>query len=170
MAATIDRDSIWTNSSMFSGHLPFKYLIKIIPGDWQHTELCLDIYTFVVSKQVALLYKCVIWGKPHRYTFCFHRTIQHVSWLLQKYLEFSLKNIEKTGNFGLRKYVGTMKTLKTWNFVIYFSRPGKCLEFAQKVKQAGILIQNMEKTWNLYILCLKIHFSRYHLQKFHVTR
>ncbi len=24
------------------------------------------------------------------------------------------------------------KTLKTWNFVIFFSRPGKCLEFAQK--------------------------------------
>ncbi len=32
----------------------------------------------------------------------------------------------------------TGTTLKTWNFVIYFSRPGKCLEFAQKVG----------KTWN----------------------
>ncbi len=29
-------------------------------------------------------------------------------------------------------------TWKTWNFVIFFSRPGKCLEFAQKVV----------KTWN----------------------
>ncbi len=28
--------------------------------------------------------------------------------------------------------------LETWNFVIFFSRPGKCLEFAQKVV----------KTWN----------------------
>ncbi len=27
----------------------------------------------------------------------------------------------------------TWKSLKTWNFVIYLSRPGKCLEFAQKV-------------------------------------
>ncbi len=32
----------------------------------------------------------------------------------------------------------TWKSLKTWNFVIFFSRPGKCLEFAQKVL----------KTWN----------------------
>ncbi len=32
----------------------------------------------------------------------------------------------------------TGKTLKTLNFVIFFSRPGKCLEFAQKVV----------KTWN----------------------
>ncbi len=30
------------------------------------------------------------------------------------------------------------KLWKTWNFVIYFSRPGKCLEFAQK----------LWKTWN----------------------
>ncbi len=27
----------------------------------------------------------------------------------------------------------TWKTLKTWNFIIFFSRPGKCLEVAQKV-------------------------------------
>ncbi len=27
----------------------------------------------------------------------------------------------------------TWKTLKIWNFVMYFSRLGKCLEFAQKV-------------------------------------
>ncbi len=32
----------------------------------------------------------------------------------------------------------TWKTLKTWNFVIFFSRSGKCLECAQKVV----------KTWN----------------------
>ncbi len=32
----------------------------------------------------------------------------------------------------------TWKTLKTWNFVIFFSRPGKCMEFTQKVV----------KTWN----------------------
>ncbi len=32
----------------------------------------------------------------------------------------------------------TCKTLKTWNFIIFFSMPGKCLEFAQKVV----------KTWN----------------------
>ncbi len=32
----------------------------------------------------------------------------------------------------------TWKTFKTWNFVIFFSRSGKCLEFAQKVI----------KTWN----------------------
>ncbi len=28
---------------------------------------------------------------------------------------------------------GSRPTWKTWNFVIFFSRPGKCLEFAQKV-------------------------------------
>ena len=32
----------------------------------------------------------------------------------------------------------TWKTLKTWNFAIYFSRSGKDLEFAQ----------NVIKTWN----------------------
>ncbi len=34
---------------------------------------------------------------------------------------------------------GSHPTWKTWNFVIFFSRPGKCLEFAPKVV----------KTWNL---------------------
>ncbi len=33
---------------------------------------------------------------------------------------------------------GSHPTWKTWNFVIFFSRSGKCLEFAQKVV----------KTWN----------------------
>ncbi len=28
---------------------------------------------------------------------------------------------------------GSHPTWKTWNFVIFFSRPGKCLQFAQKV-------------------------------------
>ncbi len=32
----------------------------------------------------------------------------------------------------------TWKTLKTWNFVIYFSRPEKCIKFAQK----------LGKSWN----------------------
>ncbi len=42
----------------------------------------------------------------------------------------------------------TLKTWKTWNFVIYFSRPGKCPEFAQKVKKKleFYLTQNLEKT------------------------
>ncbi len=35
-------------------------------------------------------------------------------------------------------YQGSQPTRKTWNFVIFFSRPGKCLEFAQKVVE----------TWN----------------------
>ncbi len=35
-------------------------------------------------------------------------------------------------------YKGSHPTRKTWNFVIYFSRPGKYLEFVQKVG----------KTWN----------------------
>ncbi len=39
------------------------------------------------------------------------------------------------------------KTLKTWNFYIYFSRPGKCLEFAQKVEKPRILAENLEKTF-----------------------
>ncbi len=30
-------------------------------------------------------------------------------------------------------FPGSVKTLKTLNFVIYFSRPGECLEFAQKL-------------------------------------
>ncbi len=33
----------------------------------------------------------------------------------------------------LQWYQGSHATWKTWNFVIFFSRPGKCLEFAQKV-------------------------------------
>ncbi len=35
-------------------------------------------------------------------------------------------------------YQGSHPTWKTWNFVIFFSMPGKYLEFAQKVV----------KTWN----------------------
>ncbi len=38
--------------------------------------------------------------------FLFHRNIQHVGRSLQKYLEFSLKNLEKNRNFGLRKKCG----------------------------------------------------------------
>ncbi len=39
---------------------------------------------------------------------------------------------------------GSHLTWITWNSVIYFSRPGKCLEFAQNVgKMPGILTQNL---------------------------
>ncbi len=38
------RDAIGTSTSMFSGHLPLIFLIKIIPGDWQYTGLCVGIY------------------------------------------------------------------------------------------------------------------------------
>ncbi len=71
----------------------------------------------VVSKQVALVYECVIWGKPYGSTFCFHWTVQHMwvdryksTWnLVLKTLikwEFQTKNL---GNqeFRLRE-VGTM--------------------------------------------------------------
>ncbi len=39
----------------------------------------------------------------------------------------------------------TWKTLKTWNFVIFSSRLGKCLEFVQKGVKPGILTQNLGK-------------------------
>ncbi len=38
----------------------------------------------------------------------------------------------------------TWKTWKTWNFVMLFSRPGKCLAFAQKVVKA---LNFKLKTW-----------------------
>ncbi len=44
MVATNARDAIGTSTSMFSGHLPLIFLIKIIPGDWQHTGLCVSIF------------------------------------------------------------------------------------------------------------------------------
>ncbi len=47
----------------------------------------------------------------------------------------------------------TWKTLKTWNFVIFFSRPGKCLEFAKnKVVKTWNFNLKPGKTWNLQIL------------------
>ncbi len=60
---------------------------------------------------------------------------------------------------------GSHPTWKTWNFDIFFSRPRKCQEFAQKVVKTWNLTQNLERTWNLQILCLKLYFSRCHLQK-----
>ncbi len=39
----------------------------------------------------------------------------------------------------------TWKTLKTWNFVIFFSRPGKCMEFTQKVVKTWNFNPNLEK-------------------------
>ncbi len=46
-----------------------------------------------------------------------------------------------TASYTCQIYVinhGSHPTWKTWNFVLFFSRPGKCVEFAQKVV----------KTWN----------------------
>ncbi len=36
-------------------------------------------------------------------------------------------------------------TRKTWNFHIYLSMPGKCLEFALKGEKPGILVENLGK-------------------------
>ncbi len=44
---------------------------------------------------------------------------------------------------------GSHPTWKTWKFVIFFSRPGKCLEFAQKVV----------KTWNFNSKPVKKNFK-----------
>ncbi len=41
----------------------------------------------------------------------------------------------------------TWKTLKTWNFVIFFSRPGKCLICFNTLP--GIWHKKPEKSWNL---------------------
>ncbi len=38
----------------------------------------------------------------------------------------------------LTGWQGSHPTWKTWNFVIYLSRPEKCLEFAQKVGKTWI--------------------------------
>ncbi len=55
----------------------------------------------------------------------------------------------------------TWKTLKTWTFVICFSRPGKCLEFAQKVvKIWHFNLKPGKKTWILKIWCFQIKYSR----------
>ncbi len=53
----------------------------------------------------------------------------------------------------------TWKTWKTWNFVIFFSRPGKCLEFGQKVVKAWNFNLKPGKTWHLQILCFNLHFQ-----------
>ncbi len=50
-------------------------------------------------------------------------------------------------------YQGSHPTWKTWNFVIFFSRAGKCLEFAQKVV----------KTWKNLEIC-KIYVSCFTFQ------
>ncbi len=59
----------------------------------------------------------------------------------------------------------TWKTFKTCNFVIFFSMPGKYLEFAQKVVQTWNFNSKPGKNLKLQILCFKLHFSRCHLQK-----
>ncbi len=63
--------------------------------------------------------------------------------------------------FELQHKQGSHPTWKTWIFVIYFSRPGKYLEFLKKWGKPGILIQNLEKkTWILEIWCFQNNFSR----------
>ncbi len=55
---------------------------------------------------------------------------------------------------------GSHPTWKTWNFVIYFSRPGKYMEFAQKVgKTWNFSLKPGKKTWILKIWCFHINFS-----------
>ncbi len=63
-------------------------------------------------------------------------------------------------------YQSSHPTWKTRNFVIFFSRPGKYLEFAQKViKTRNFNSKPGKKTWNFQILCFKLHFSRCDLLK-----
>ncbi len=51
----------------------------------------------------------------------------------------------------------SQRTWKPWNFVIFFSMPGKCLEFAQKVV----------KTWNFNSKNLeKIEICKFYVSSF----
>ncbi len=63
--------------------------------------------------------------------------------------------------------------MKTWNYIIYFSRPGKCLEFAQKIgswnfnPKPGKRMQfiNLVFQNSLY----KISFTKYLIQIFVIS-
>ncbi len=45
----------------------------------------------------------------------------------------------------LPHHQGSHPTWKTWNFVIYFSRTGRCMEFAQKVGNTWNFNSNLKK-------------------------
>ncbi len=122
MGATIDRDAIGTNTSRFSGHLPFIFLIKIIPSKWQHTELCLDIYLWQANKlhfRINVLFGGSHIDQPFVFTGPFN-----MGWSLQKYLEFIVKNlgkkVEKTRNFVWEKM------WELWNNEWYCLIPLSC--------------------------------------------
>ncbi len=51
---------------------------------------------------------------------------------------------------GVQGSQPTWKTLQTWNFVIYFSRPGKCMEISQNVDIPEILTQDLEKNLEIW--------------------
>ncbi len=51
---------------------------------------------------------------------------------------FCIESLNSHIDHALTCIQGSHPTWTTWNFVIFFSRPGKCLEFGQKVV----------KTWN----------------------
>ncbi len=53
----------------------------------------------------------------------------------------------------------TWTTLKTWNFGIFFSRPGKCMEFAQKSVKTWNFNSKPWKTWNLQCYVLSFTFQ-----------
>ncbi len=53
----------------------------------------------------------------------------------------------------------TLNMLKTWNFVIFFSRPGKCWNLFKKWLKLGILTQNLEK-----LEICKFYVSRFTFQ------
>ncbi len=79
-------------------------------------------YIFGVSKQVVLAYKCVILGETALIDNLFFSLVcsTYTAWSQAKYLEFSLKNLEKIGilhqkpwenqEFGLKKKVRTLNT------------------------------------------------------------
>ncbi len=90
-------------------------------------------HIFAVSKQVALSYKCVILGKAHRSTFCFHRIVQHMR--VDRYKSTSnlvLTTLKRTGNV-------TPKTLR---------KPG--ILFGEKCKNPGVYTPGWRLKFSFY--------------------
>ncbi len=146
---------------------PLIYKIVKCSGDegWQAFGATMSIWSVIFPKVVSVkivLSTCVC----QRISSCsvFGQSYCAVWYFCQLVIKQDLQEEFKQQSFiTISGFPPYLENLKTLNFVIFFSRPEKYLEFAQNVVNPGILTQNLEKTWTLQILCFKLHFSRSHL-------
>ncbi len=95
---------------------------------------------------------------PYIYSLTHVQVNHYLGALLHYYIPLAQINLVRIISYY---WQGSHPTWKTWNFLIYFFRPGKCLEFVQKVGKTWNFNSKPGKKWNFKISCFHINLSRF---------